>query len=935
MPDLLKVLLIDDNPDDRILIIRELRKLFLVEIVEVIDKAAFEAALVIRDFDIIITDYQLRWTTGIEVLIRVKASFPAIPVIMFTATGNEEIAVRAMKIGLDDYIMKSPDHYLRLAMSVKSIIERLHDKYLRKSAETALQKSEENYKLLVENIDLSLVRLDASNKIVFVNSAFEQLFKTTSEKCKGKYKTDFYDSIVEFPDLEHFDDTFEESHFNSAIAFGVKPDGSKFEIQLKSFPTYDENNRLSGYVELIEDVSGKLRSERIQQIIYNISHLVMTIDSFGSLFPLIRTELSKILEVTNIKVVLYNQENASSSVVYEVCEKDKQWPVDENSPAGFILKTGSSLLLSRNGLQKLLEEGKINDYDTDCLCWMGVPLKNNQKVLGALILKSYSAETAYVESDRELLQFVSNQIGIYIDIKISQEKLKKSELLYRSIIEQSVDGVMMLDEDGKLVEWNRSMSEITRLSEQQVAGKYVWEIKSLLINGSANIFPVDLKTEFNELKSRLLNGESSEHQLLEFEHSEHGLVILSCSYFLIKISAATNLIATFVKDVTEQKLSEKTIQSAKLKAEQSDRLKTAFLANISHEIRTPLNAIVGFAELQADGDYPEADRLKFSEQIISSSGQLLSLFDKIIIASKIEAGVIVPSKSNIDLSQLLLNSTGRFKPRNERVELRLKNINTQNHVYINTDVDLLQLAIDQLIDNAIKFTAEGVVEIELYESGNSQIEISISDTGPGIPEEKLSQIFDKFRQADEGLERNYSGLGVGLHIAKKIIHLLGGTLNYQPAVPKGSRFLVSFASDVKNTTVMINKIDSIASSTDQWVGKVILIVEDVDSNFQFLNATLRRSGAQILWVKKGEDALEMINSGTHIDVILMDVQLEGADGYSITREIKKIKPGLPVIAQTAFAMKGEKEKSQLAGCDDYLSKPIRPTDLIQTLSKYL
>lgn len=935
MPDLLKVLLIDDNPDDRILIIRELRKLFLVEIVEVIDKAAFEAALIIRDFDIIITDYQLRWTTGIEVLIRVKASFPAIPVIMFTATGNEEIAVRAMKIGLDDYIMKSPDHYLRLAMSVKSIIERLHDKYLRKSAETALQKSEENYKLLVENIDLSLVRIDASNKIVFVNSAFEKMFRTTSDFCTGRLKTDFYDSILDFPDIENFEDSFADNLFSNEIAFGLKPDGSKFEIQLKSFPTYDDNNRLSGYVELIEDVSGKLRSERIQQIIYNISHLVMTVESFDTLFPLVKAELSKILEVTNIKVVLYSREGEGSSVVYEECEKDKQWPVDENSPAGFILKTGSSLLLSRNGLQKLLEEGKISDYDTDCLCWMGVPLKNNQKVLGALILKSYSAETAYDESDRELLQFVSNQIGIYIDIKISQEKLKKSELLYRSIIEQSVDGVMMLDEDGKLVEWNRSMSEITRLSEQQVAGKYIWEIKSLLINGSANIYSLDLKNEFDELKNRLLNGETSEMQLLEFYHPGKGHLILSCSYFLIRINATTHLVATFVKDVTAQKQIEKTIDEARTKAEQSDRLKTAFLANISHEIRTPLNAIVGFAELQAEGDYSAEEKHKFSEQIINSSGQLLSLFDKIIIASKIEAGVLIPSKTNVDLNQLLISCIGRHSLRSTNIEIKLKNISTGSHIYVNTDVDLLQLALEQLIDNAIKFTTEGVVEIDLVESGNSQIEISISDTGPGIPEDKLSQIFDKFRQADEGLERNYSGLGMGLHIAKKIINLLGGNLNYLPAKPKGSRFLVSFASNVKNTTVMINKIDNIASSTDQWVGKVILIVEDVDSNFQFLNATLKRSGAEILWVKKGEDALEMINSGTHIDVILMDVQLEGADGYSITREIKKLRPELPVIAQTAFAMKGEKEKSQLAGCDDYLSKPIRPTDLIQTLSKYL
>lgn len=136
---------------------------------------------------------------------------------------------------------------------------------------------------------------------------------------------------------------------------------------------------------------------------------------------------------------------------------------------------------------------------------------------------------------------------------------------------------------------------------------------------------------------------------------------------------------------------------------------------------------------------------------------------------------------------------------------------------------------------------------------------------------------------------------------------------------------------------MVDKkvIDNIAASTDLWISKVIMIVEDVESNYLFLNATLKRSGAEIVWVKAGDDAINIIRSGKLIDLILMDIQLEGKDGYSVTREIKELNPEIPIIAQTAFAMKGEKEKSIDAGCDEYLAKPIRPAELIFTISKYL
>ncbi len=167
--------------------------------------------------------------------------------------------------------------------------------------------------------------------------------------------------------------------------------------------------------------------------------------------------------------------------------------------------------------------------------------------------------------------------------------------------------------------------------------------------------------------------------------------------------------------------------------------------------------------------------------------------------------------------------------------------------------------------------------------------------------------------------------------------MLNGEVRYEANQPQGSIFTIVIPdSENMNVKEMENiQIENIASTTDKWVGKTILIVEDVESNYQFLAATLRRSGANLIWVKQGEEAIDLVENGQKIDLVLMDVQLAGIDGYEVTRQIKNMRADLPVIAQTAFAMVGEKLKSQQAGCDDYLAKPIRPSLLIQTISKYL
>jgi len=176
-----------------------------------------------------------------------------------------------------------------------------------------------------------------------------------------------------------------------------------------------------------------------------------------------------------------------------------------------------------------------------------------------------------------------------------------------------------------------------------------------------------------------------------------------------------------------------------------------------------------------------------------------------------------------------------------------------------------------------------------------------------------------------------------VNVVKKIVTLLGGEVQYESAKPKGLGFIIvlPLAKQRKEKEMDEFSLDNLAIITGKWIGKTILIVEDVDSNYQFLVATIRRSGATIVWARQGEEAIEMITNGQNFDLVLMDVQLVGIDGYEVTRRIKELRPGLPIVAQTAYAMIGEKEKSQAAGCDEYLAKPIRPSTLLQTMSKYL
>ncbi|MHC1774449.1 MAG: response regulator [Lentimicrobium sp.] len=941
MPDLLKILLIDDNPDDRMLIIRELKKMFVIDVEEIIDNNDLNRSLQLLDFDIVITDYQLRWTTGIEVLIKIKTINPLLPVIMFTGTGSEEVAVMAMKVGLDDYILKSPQHYVRLALAVKSAIFRMQDEMLRKQAENALRKSEENYRSLVENIGIGFTRFDKDFNILMVNEAQARMFKREPTEFPGLKLSDLY--VRQSVEIIHTHDQFQQSSDlpGENLMQGIRSDKSLFDALVRSFPTYNEKGEISGYIETMEDVSRKLRSERLQEVIFNIANAVLVTDSLPQLLQVICNELARVTNTSDMRVLLFSEEIHSGFKLYFASGNSqyREEPLAGKTLARLVLSEGRAFLLNKSEIEALISQGEIEIVAPELKVWMGIPLKNRKDVFGVLVLQSFESEDAFSSSDLEILQFVSNQIAIAIDNKRSADNLRESELRFRSLVEQSADGVIIFGSDGSIIKWNPAMTAISMIPASEVIGRKIYDIQfdiSDIANKDEN-FRLKLKGGFQKmLDSFNSNVPIVDEGNIKLRNGESRIIQLTL--FPIRFEGES-IFGAFVKDITEQRIAIEETANARKKAEESDRLKTTFLSNISHELRIPLNAIVGFAALLTEQGQSEAERKICSEQIFENSSSLLNQFNHIIEIAKIESGTGMVSFSEFEVNEFMdeLAMETEESLVKDNVAFRVVKSFPEIKVLMFSDRHYLKQVLIQLLINAFKFTHEGIVEISYQIKGDNKIIFAVSDTSAQVTEDKAQRINEHFINIAEGSVPAESGLGFGMNVVKKIVTLLGAEVQYHPASPHGKVFSIlhPIAKKPRVTEMETFSMDNLATITNKWVGKTILIVEDVDSNYQFLVATIRRSGATIMWARQGEEALEMINNGQFFDLVLMDVQLAGMDGYEVTRKIKELRPGLAVIAQTAYAMTGEKDKSQAAGCDDYLAKPIRPAILLNTMSKYL
>jgi PAS domain S-box-containing protein len=390
------------------------------------------------------------------------------------------------------------------------------------------------------------------------------------------------------------------------------------------------------------------------------------------------------------------------------------------------------------------------------------------------------------------------------------------------------------------------------------------------------------------------------------------------------------------RDITEMEETRQRLIMAKEKAEESDRLKTAFLANMSHEIRTPMNAIIGFSDLLSDEELDKEDRADFISKIKLSGESLMNIINDIIDIAKIEAGQLKITDSECNIDKLLNDLFGTFfeiknKTTKTDIELKLSYPDEGKPLLTITDPLRLQQVLTNLLSNALKFTEFGVIEFG-YSLEENNIHFFVRDTGIGILRSKQALLFQRFSQVDPSNTRKYGGTGLGLAISKNIVELMGGQIWLESEPGQGSTFHFTIPQRIIN----IENINSKKSDTKyDWHGKTILIAEDIEQNYLLMEAVLRFTQVSLLHAPNGQVAIDLVRDNPGIHLVLMDIQLPVKTGYEAIAEILQIRPELPIVSFTAYALPREREKSIEAGCVDYMNKPIKPEQLLTLVKKYI
>jgi PAS domain S-box-containing protein len=385
-----------------------------------------------------------------------------------------------------------------------------------------------------------------------------------------------------------------------------------------------------------------------------------------------------------------------------------------------------------------------------------------------------------------------------------------------------------------------------------------------------------------------------------------------------------------IQNISDRKNSEQKLQNALKKAEQSDRLKTAFLNNLSHEIRTPLNAIVGYSELlnQSGNSHESIDHL--TEIILKSSDQLLEIIEDIVNISTIETGQIKALKIKTDINLLLGSVFEKFR---DKAEAR----GIEFHYYSDTGADQIVLTDEgklkhiliHLVDNAIKFTDAGTVEFGCLFK-DREIEFYVSDTGIGIDPALHGLIFEPFQKADTKLSGHRGGMGLGLPISKSFVEAMHGRI-WLESIP-GSGTVIHFSIPRIPAEGQNQEEPAIQHETRK---EKLLVAEDEESNFNLLQEMLSGLEMNILHAWNGKQAVDLVKNEPGIAFVLMDIRMPVMGGYEATRHIKQIRPGLPVVAITAHAFHGERDMALDAGFDEYLAKPFPVNTLTGIIKKFL
>ncbi len=506
-----------------------------------------------------------------------------------------------------------------------------------------------------------------------------------------------------------------------------------------------------------------------------------------------------------------------------------------------------------------------------------------------------------------------------------KKELEESESSYRQLFENHTAIKFLVDPDnGSIVKANQAAANFYGWSIDEIEKMNLGDINTLSreeIRKAMDHVRKDMKVRF-EFKHRLSNGQIKDVEVLSSKTEYKG----------------KELLHSIIHDVTEKKRLMNELIKAKERAEESDHLKSAFLANMSHEIRTPLNGIVGFTNLLTnENNLSKEEKQRFSQIINKSTEGLLKIINDILDISRLETGKTTFEKKVFDvgktLSSLHLIFYEKLKE-TEKKSVKLIYKEFPQKVYLNTDENRLIQVFSNLLDNALRFTHQGSIEYGISEINDEYVEFYTSDTGIGIPKNKQQLVFESFTQAESGMTRSYGGTGLGLAIVKKLIELLDGEIMVESEQGKGSRFSFRLpgtsSHEEQNDNEKIEEITPIPAHNNIDTRTKILIVEDDESSRLYFRLILSKHYKNLYVAETGEQALNLYDAESP-DIILMDIGLPDINGLELVKKIREKDQEVKIIAQTAYAMAGDKFKALQAGCNDFITKPLNTKSLLNKL----
>lgn len=797
-----------------------------------------------------------------------------------------------------------------------------------------LEKEADFYRLIAENAyDLEIFR-KPDGSIIYINNAFERI---TGYPCE-----DVLSGKISEKQLVHPADFKNVYSQMSVVLSGQKvedvnfrllrKDGSVRYCNLCAIPVYKDKEML-GIRSSIRDVT-----------------------SFNNDFEDMHIARNKAVQISERYKNTLNDLNKAQSLAktgswkWHINENNVEWSDQMYSIFGIERETFTGELHEIIN-SRIHPEDREKVYSSNkFVAETGKPDAIEYRIiLPDGTLKFLWAEGGEVILDKEakpailtgVVKDITDYRNLNSDLIKAKEIAEENEAKYRMFIDQTSEGIYLLEvippvktdlpleemvdylyEKTVLTECNNSFMAMYGISDiNDVMGKCLLDFHGGMNN----------KENRDEIRKFVKQGFRTSNAVTREENSEGELRFFSNnSTGIVQKGLITRIWGTQT-DITSLRENEIELFRAKEKAEESDRLKTAFLNNMSHEVRTPLNGIVGFSKLLSRPDLSAANRAEFSEIIAKSSEKLIDIMSDLTEMSKIQAKEVNLYFEEFDLHSVISDIVNSYTEAASKKKILIKMQEYDTRLFIKSDQGKIRKIVSHLVDNAVKFTRKGSVAIH-YGIENNTLSIIVDDTGPGIPEDKTEMIFEPFRQ----LSSNEGGNGLGLAIIKAYTEALHGSISLDSVINHGTSIKLTFPmnfSEIKKDSVIFDDSHLASENENPATVRKILIAEDEYINFLYLKEILQSDRVEVIHAINGREAVEICRKNEDIDLVLMDLMMPEMDGSSAAKIIKTFNPEIPIILQTAYSIDNDPAGTELF--DDYISKPIRLDILRQKLSRFV